>query len=137
MSRNLGKQTVLSGSVTRSSGNGGGSRQLQMIERSLMTVDELKSMPKGHFIVMKTGCHPMKTRLNLFFKWGIQFEKAYSIEEKSERKVLYADREEVEAAVEEMYSQKLVPVEFAEDYKKPYAEENLSRKHSPKTRKAK
>ena len=108
-----------------------------MIERPLMTVDELKSMPKGHFIVMKTGCHPMKTRLNLFFKWGIQFENAYSIEEKSERKVQYADREEVEAAVEEMYSQKLVPVEFAEDYKKPYAVENLSRKHSPKTRKAK
>ena len=137
MSRNLGKQTVLSGSVTRSSGNGGGSRQLQMIERSLMTVDELKSMPKGHFIVMKTGCHPMKTRLKLFFKWGIQFEDAYSIEEKSERKVQYADREEVEAAVEEMYSQKLVPVEFAEDYENPNAVENLSRKHSPKTRKAK
>jgi len=70
MSRNLGKQTVLSGTVTRSSGNGGSNRQLQMIERSLMTVDELKSMPKGHFIVIKTGCHPMKTRLKLFFKWG-------------------------------------------------------------------
>ena len=80
MSKNLGKQTVLSGSVSRSSGNGGGSRQLQMIERPLMTVDELKSMPKGNFIVMKTGCYPMKTRLKLFFKWGIQFENAYSIE---------------------------------------------------------
>ncbi len=55
MSQNLGKQTVLSGTVTRSSGNGGSNRQLQMIERSLMTVDELKSMPKGHFIVMKTA----------------------------------------------------------------------------------
>ena len=31
-----------------------------------MTVDELKSMPKGHFVVMKTGCHPMKIRLQLF-----------------------------------------------------------------------
>lgn len=31
------------------------SRQLQMIERSLMTVDELKYMPKGHFVAMKTG----------------------------------------------------------------------------------
>ncbi len=34
-----------------------------------MTDDELKFMPKGHFIVMKTGCRPMKTRLQLFFKW--------------------------------------------------------------------
>ncbi len=106
MSQNLGKQTVLSGTVTRSSGNGGSNRQLQMIERSLMTVDELKSMPKGHFIVMKTGCHPMKTRLKLFFKWGIQFEEAYSIEEKSERKVQYADCREVEAAVLEKFPRK-------------------------------
>ena len=79
----------------------------------------------------------MKTQLKLFFKWGIQFEKAYSIEEKSERKVQYADREEVEAAVMEKYSLKPVPVEFAEDYENPDAEENLSRKHSPKTRKSK
>lgn len=128
MSRNLGKQTVLSGSVTRSSGNNGGSRQLQMIERSLMTVDELKSMPKGHFIVMKTGCHPMRTQLKLFFKWGIQFEEAYSIEEKSERKVQYADREEVEAAVEERWPYKPAPIEFAE------YEETLPKRHSPKTR---
>ena len=78
MSRNLGKQTVLSGSVSRSASKDGSSRSLQMIERPLMTVDELKSMPKGHFIVMKTGCHPMKTRLKLFFKWGIQFEERKS-----------------------------------------------------------
>lgn len=66
-----------------------------------MTVDELKSMPKGHFIVMKTGCHPMKTRLKLFFKWGIVFEDAYSISEKAERRVQYADSREVEKAVSE------------------------------------
>ncbi len=149
MSRNLGKQTVLSGTVTRSSGNGGSNRQLQMIERSLMTVDELKSMPKGHFIVMKTGCHPMKTQLKLFFKWDIQFEDAYSISEKSERKVQYADSKEVEAAVLNKYppkvemqptasrSQKPIPIDFVEDYENPDAEEILSRKHSPKTRKVK
>ncbi|MDE7400258.1 MAG: type IV secretory system conjugative DNA transfer family protein [Oscillospiraceae bacterium] len=87
MSQNLGKQSVLSGSVSRSAGKDGSSRSLQMIERPLMTVDEPKSMPKGYFIVVKTGCYPMKTRLKLFFKWGIQFEDAYSILEKSERKV--------------------------------------------------
>ncbi|MDE7193011.1 MAG: TraM recognition domain-containing protein [Oscillospiraceae bacterium] len=116
MSQNLGKQTVLSGTVTRSSGNGGANRQLQMIERPLMTVDELKSMPKGHFIVMKTGCNPMKTRLKLFFKWGIQFENAYSIEEKSERKVQYADSREVVAAVLKKFPPKPVPIEFQQDF---------------------
>ncbi len=41
----------------------------------------------------------MKTHLKLFFNWGIAFEDAYSIEEKSERKVQYADSREVESAV--------------------------------------
>ncbi len=100
MSAILGKQTVLSGSLTRSAGRDGNNRQLQMIERPLMTVDELKSMPKGHFVVMKTGCHPMQTVLKLFFKWGIVFEKEpYSIPEKSERKVCYSDVAEVEKAI--------------------------------------
>ena len=70
-----------------------------MIERPLMTVDELKSMPKGHFVVMKTGCHPMKTVLQLFFKWGISFEQNYAIEEKAARKVQYANRTEIEGAI--------------------------------------
>ena len=37
-----------------------------------MTPDELKSMPKGSFIVAKTGVHPMKVKLRLFLDWGIQ-----------------------------------------------------------------
>ena len=75
-----------------------------MIERPLMTVDELKSMPKGHFVVMKTGCHPMQTVLKLFFKWGIVFEKKpYSIPEKAERKVAYCDAAEIERAIMEKF----------------------------------
>ena len=30
-----------------------------------MTPDELKSIPKGQFVVMKSGFHPMRTRLRL------------------------------------------------------------------------
>lgn len=63
MSKNLGSQTVLSGTIFKTTGKDGRSRTMQMIDRPLMTVDELKSMPKGHFVVMKTGCYPMKTRL--------------------------------------------------------------------------
>ena len=134
MSQNLGKQTVLSGSVSRSIGKDGNSRSLQMIERPLMTVDELKSMSKGHFIVMKTGCHPMKTRLKLFFKWGIQFEDAYSIEEKAERKVQYADSKDVEAMVMERFSPKPVPIEFYGD-SESHAVEISERKRPPRTKK--
>ena len=70
LSKALGSRTVMSGSVSRSKNEP--SRSLQMIERPLMTSDELKSMPKGQFVVMKTGFHPMKVKLKLFFKWGIQ-----------------------------------------------------------------
>ena len=100
-----------------------------------MTVDELKSMPKGHFIVMKTGCHPMKTRLKLFFEWGIAFEDSYSISEKSERKVQYADSREVESAVLERFPPKPVPIEFAREFEDVSTEEIISKKHTPKTRK--
>ena len=72
------------------------SQSLQMIERPLLTADELKSLPKGNFVVMKTGVHPMKTTLKLFLDWGITFDKTYETEEKSHRKVYYADKEELE-----------------------------------------
>ena len=79
----------MSGSISR--GKNDPSQSLQMIQRPLMTPDELKSLPKGNFIVSKTGCHPMRTKLKLFLKWGITFEEPYEIEEKSARKVAYAD----------------------------------------------
>ena len=60
LSRDLGEQTVLSGSVSK--GKDSNSRSMQMMGRRLMTPDELKSMPKGTFITMKTGMHPMMTQ---------------------------------------------------------------------------
>lgn len=66
LSKALGNRTVMTGSVSRSKNDP--SQSLQMIERPLMTPDELKSLPKGNFIVMKTGCYPMRVKLKLFFK---------------------------------------------------------------------
>ena len=57
-----------------------------------MTADELKSIPKGNFVVMKTGTHPMQTRLRLFLEWGISFDKPYILPERAARKVACADR---------------------------------------------
>jgi type IV secretion system protein VirD4 len=64
-----------------------------------MTPDELKSIPKGNFVVMKTGTHPMKTRLRLYLDWGITFEEPYTIPEKSARTVAYAGKQELERAI--------------------------------------
>ena len=94
LSKALGTRTVMSGSISR--GKNDPSQSLQMIERPLLTADELKSLPKGNFVVMKTGVHPMKTTLKLFLDWGITFDKTYETEEKSHRKVYYADKEELE-----------------------------------------
>ena len=64
-----------------------------------MSADELKSMPKGQFIVMKTGMHPMQVTLRLFLEWGITFGKPYEIPEQVQRPVAYASRQELEEAI--------------------------------------
>ena len=82
----------MTGSVSRSKNDP--SQSLQMTERPLMTADELKSMKKGSFIVMKTGAHPFISKLKLFFKWGISFpENSYTIADKGARRVHYISRE--------------------------------------------
>ena len=97
LSKALGNKTVLSGSISR--GKHDPSQSLQMIGRPLMTPDELKSLPKGHFILAKTGCHPMRVELRLFFKWGIEFEEEYEVEQHVARPVSYADRLELEQEI--------------------------------------
>lgn len=67
--------------------------------RPLITPDELKSIPKGQFIAMKTGARPMRTQLRLFLDWGIRFEEPYLLEERFQRTVSYAGRQELEQAI--------------------------------------
>ena len=97
LSKALGSRTVMSGSISR--GKNDPSQSLQMIERPLMTPDELKSIPKGHFIVMKTGTHPMQTRLRLFLEWGITFGEPYQVPQRAARKVYYAGKKELTSAI--------------------------------------
>ena len=97
LSRALGSRTVLSGSVSK--GAKDPNQSLQMMERPLMTPDELKSIPKGSFVVMKTGTHPMRTKLRLYTKWGITFGKPYIVENSGVREVKYAGRDELERSI--------------------------------------
>lgn len=94
LSKALGNRTVMSGMVANNKNNPG--QSLQMMERPLMSPDELKALPKTHFIVMKTGTHPMQTRLRLFFEWGITFEEPYQVSHNTIRPVAYADRTTLE-----------------------------------------
>ena len=105
LSKALGSKTVLSGSVSQSKSDP--SRSLQMIERPLMTPDELKALPKGTFVVTKTGFYPMKVKLKLFFKWGIEFEKEpYVVPLRDSSMVTYASREELTEAIQAKYPPK-------------------------------
>ena len=104
LSKALGSRTVLSGSVSKSKNDP--SESLQMMERPLMTPDELKAIQKGNFIVMKTGSHPLRTRLRLFLEWGITFEEPYIVLERSQRKVRYAGKDMLIKKILEKYPQR-------------------------------
>ncbi len=108
LSKALGNQTVQSGYISKA--KDGVNQSLQMVSRPLMSSDELKAIPKGSFIVMKTGTNPMRTRLRLFLDWGISFGDAYQTPEHGQRKVYYADRRELEAAILKKYPQSGVEI---------------------------
>lgn len=115
LSKALGSRTVMSGSVSRSKNDP--SQSLQMIERPLMTPDELKSMPKGQFVVMKTGVHPMRVKLKLFYKWGIKFNEdaPYTVTDSGNREVKYAEKSEIiDGIVQKYHSDWLLPEETSE-----------------------
>lgn len=103
LSKALGSRTVMSGSVSR--GKNDPSQSLQMMERPLLTADELKSLPKGEFVVMKTGVHPMRVKLKLFFKWGIEFDEdhPYTVADNGGRKVQYAEKKEIVDGIIQKY----------------------------------
>ena len=122
LSKALGSRTVLTGSVSR--GKDSNSQSLQMVERALLSPDELKSLPKGNFIVMKTGTHPMRTKLQLYFKWGISFEEPYQVPERAQREVYYAGKEELLMTIKKsLYSQpQPVTASKPDGYMSSYAE---------------
>ena len=93
LSNALGSWTVLTGSISKGKDNN--TQSLQKAERALLSPDEQKNLPKGDFIVMKTGTHPMRTKLQLYFKWGISFEEPYQVPERANREVYYAGKEEL------------------------------------------
>lgn len=108
ISKSLGSRTVMTGSVSRSKNDP--SQSLQMTERPLMTADELKSMKKGSFIVMKTGTHPFISQLKLFMKWGISFPKeAYEVEDQGARRVRYVSRDKLIRAITDKFPRQKKP----------------------------
>ena len=122
LSKALGSRTVLTGSISK--GKDSNSQSLQMAERALLSPDELKSLPKGEFVVMKTGTHPMRTKLQLYFKWGIKFEEPYQTPERAQREVYYAGKEELLMNIKRksLTQMRSPTAPKADDYMSSYAE---------------
>ena len=73
-----------------------GSQTAEQLSRSL---GSRTVMPKGSFVVMKTGVHPMQVQLRLFLDWGIRFKKPYQVPERAQRSVSYASKKELERVI--------------------------------------
>ena len=127
LSKAIGNRTVMSGSISKSKNDP--SQSLQMIERPLMTPDELKSMPKGQFIVMKTGSNPMISKLKLFFKWGIIFNDTYKLTEREKEKIKYSSKNELKQEILKRYPKADILNKTVNNSDTPYS-------YTQKTRKA-
>lgn len=105
LSKALGNRTVLSGSVSKNKGeNNRQSQQLQMISRPLMTTDELKKLPMGCFICMKTGMNPFMIKLKLYIEWGIRYDEHYRLSMKEVKKVSYTERDKLIKTVKSAFN---------------------------------
>lgn len=52
---------------------------------------------------MKMGGYPMRTRLKLFFEWGIRFDTPLTVEGNAMRPVSYASKENLLDAIQKKY----------------------------------
>lgn len=97
LSKSLGNQTVLSGSVSTGSSSGSGrkgsNQSLQMIARPLMTPDEIRTLPMGEWIFLKTRNHPMHTTLKRYSDWNIILNQPFHIPSQPLKPIRYASRE--------------------------------------------
>ena len=70
----------------------------------MMTADELKALPKGIFVVTKTGFNPIKVKLKLFFKWEIEFEKTFILPLRNNKDIFYVSKEALMSTVYYKYT---------------------------------
>jgi len=77
-----------------------------MIQKPLMTAEQIRTMPENQWILTKTRTHPLKTVLKRFDEWGIKLDTPFAMPENATRTVRYASREKLKAAVLRRYPHK-------------------------------
>lgn len=116
LSRMLGTQTVQSGSISHSSDgllDTHNSQNLQMVQKSLVTADQLKTLPRNQWVLTKTHCHPMMTTLKRYNEWDITLDQPFQMQEFSAREVRYASAKGLRASILEQYGQNDSPSAIA------------------------
>lgn len=112
VSRALGNQTVQSGSISHSS-NGfsdkNSSQSVQMIQKPLMTAEQILHMPDGQWILTKTRRYPLLTTMKRYDEWGIQLDCPFKMPENAARQVHYANKDELKATILKTFPQKYNP----------------------------
>ncbi len=106
LSEALGTYTVTAKSVTRDSFSFklSASVQSSLVGKSLISPQALIELPKGVFIVRRTGQHPMKTRLALYKEYGITFPDKLNVTEKQLREVKYLSADNLEKRVTKAFA---------------------------------
>ena len=106
LSKMLGNQTVSSASV--SSGKDSKNRTIQMTGKALMSPQAIRAMPKGHYILMKSGLYPTKIKIERYTTTkAIQIDKPYTMEEQPYHTIEYANRDEFICSIQAKYGTKL------------------------------
>ena len=95
ISKQLGSRTAQTGSVTTDGKTGEQSLSEQMMEVPLMAPNELREMPRGEYVLLKTFCRSARTRMPLFTDWGITLEEKYHVPERAIREIEYMDVNEL------------------------------------------
>ena len=95
ISKQLGSRTAQTGSVTTDGKTGEQSLSEQMMEVPLMAPNELREMPRGEYVLLKTFCRSARTRIPLFTEWGITLEEKYQVPERAIREIEYMDVNEL------------------------------------------
>ena len=91
ISKQLGSRTAQTGSVTTDGKTGEQSLSEQMVEVPLMAPNELREMPRGEYVLLKTFCRSARTKMPLFTDWGITLEGKYHVAERAIREIEYMD----------------------------------------------
>ena len=95
ISKQLGSRTAQTGSVTTDGKTGEQSLSEQMMEVPLMAPNELREMPRGEYVLLKTFCRSARTKMPLFTEWGITLEEKYHVPERAIREIEYMDVNEL------------------------------------------